>query len=91
MKSQALRIRTVGLVAIGVLFLISVLHLTQLSTAAEPCGHIAKTACARQPGGNQDGVDLWRGLAMTSLYLGFCLRPRRRGCDEDDYATDNVR
>jgi hypothetical protein len=96
MKSQALRIRTFGLVAISVLFLISVLRLNQLSAAAadtadEACGHIAKTACARQPSGIQDRVELWRGLAMTSLYLGFCLRPRRRGCDKNDYAIDNLR
>ncbi len=94
MKSQVLRIRTVGLVAIGVLFLISVLRLTQLSTApadiaGEPCGHRANTVCTQQPLGGRDRVDLWRGLAMASLYLGFCLRPRRRDHDESAYTLDS--
>ncbi len=93
MKSQVQRIRTVGLAVIGVLFLISVLQLTQSSAApaqstSEPCGQAAKPACNRPPPGGEERIALWRGLAMASLYLGFCLRPRRRGCNESRYAID---
>ncbi|WP_266160629.1 hypothetical protein [Dyella silvatica] len=71
------RIRCIGLIAISLLFLISVFRLVQLSTVSPDkvlahCSGMAEVNCGSQPLAN-----LWRGLALGSLYLLFCLQPRR--------------
>lgn len=76
------RIRCIGLIAISLLFLISVFRLVQLSTVVPHkgpahCGAMAEVACDTQPLAGYGLINLWRGLALGSLYLFFCLQPRR--------------
>jgi hypothetical protein len=76
------RIRCIGLIAISLLFLISVFQLIQLPTASSHkgpahCGALAEAACDTQPLAGNGLINMWRGLALGSLYLFFCLQPRR--------------
>jgi hypothetical protein len=66
-------IRSLGYVAIGLLFLISVVQLHYLPG----CASGVKLICGQGTASN-DVIDLWRGLAVGSLYLLFCLPANRR-------------
>jgi hypothetical protein len=66
-------IRSLGYVAIGLLFLISVVQLHDLPS----CASGIKLTCSQGAVSN-DAIDLWRGLALGSLYLLFCLPAKRR-------------
>ncbi|RDD82275.1 hypothetical protein DVJ77_07585 [Dyella tabacisoli] len=72
------RIRHVGLIATGLLFTTSVLHLAQ-----PPSGSTDQRISA-PAAGHRDAMDAggfagpWRGAALGSLYLFCCLQARRR-------------
>ncbi|MBM7129087.1 hypothetical protein [Dyella mobilis] len=61
------RTRGFGLIAMAVLFLLSVFQLTHLPAA--PASH--------------DAIDLWRGLAEGSLFVFFCLPAGRNRQPKD--------
>jgi hypothetical protein len=77
------RIRVIGLVTLSLIFALSVLKLSTptfapTDRAGTHCEHSVSATCVAQPQADHDTTDLWRGLALGSLYLVFCLRPRRR-------------